>query len=215
MTQPGRQHRQPGLHVEPVAMPTNQGVHRERVAQPVDRGPAVLRSGPEPRPADQRLEHLAHALVGDAAAGRMDEQGRRARRGGQHGAPSQVGAQGRDRGGVDDDLPGLSELRLPDGDQALGQRHIGAVEPDGLTDAHPGHHHQPDEGLAGGSRQRPAGLPCDFEERSDVGFGVQIRVGPPPWRQPPSLRDLGGRVGGLQPGGEAPDDAQPHPQPRR
>src|SRR5271166_2087932 len=47
--------------------------------EPVDGGPAAVRAGPDPGPAEEDLERLLHGGVVQAVAGGMDEQGRRAR----------------------------------------------------------------------------------------------------------------------------------------
>jgi len=125
-----------------------------------------------------------------------------------------VALQRRHRARVQRDLPPLTELgRSHDEQSGLGVEVL-VIEPDDLTDAHPGDGEQADQRLDRRGPQRgpqPLGL---GQQRRDVGVGVQVgHRAAAPGGQQSDRRDLGGRVERAQVGGETTDYRHAVPQP--
>ena len=117
------------------------------------------------------------------------------------------------RGGrVQRQLTGLAELGTSDGEHALGEVHVRAVQRQRLPGAQPGDGHQPDQGLEARRPQRVSQRASGGDQRGDLGRGEQIRRRPRRPAGQQALRgDLGVGLDGLQVRREAAD----HPQPRR
>ena len=210
MAQPGRQQGQAGLNVAAVVVPVQQGGGRKRVAQVVQARAALPGPDTDPGGLDQAGEGVREVVgVQPGAAGRDEERGR-AGGGAQPLAGLGVATQSGDGACVQGDLAGLAELGIPDGEHAIVEVDIGAVQPAGLAGAHAGHRQQAQQCPPG---QRPKRRPQRIrrgQQRGDLVRRIQMRGDAPVVvGQEVGGWNLGGRVQHLEVPGEAAHHHQP------
>ncbi len=157
----GRQRWHAHRDVSTIAIPTKQRRDGKEVAEIVH--PRATRCRPtDAAMAEQADESgLEHGMA-EARPGARQEQRRRSRKRAELVAQVTIAAKCMDRGAVEEELPGLVELRVAHGQQRLFGVEVAAIEPHRLSCAKPRAGKQADQGLKGrclqGVGQRPRGL---------------------------------------------------------
>ena len=137
----------------------------------------------------QSHEHGVSGAVCQASALNADEEARRRRIGTQLVAASRIGSESAGGGRVNGHVPRPAVLPEPDEDTALGEVHVGAVEPGGLPKPESSAGKQADQRLVGGRLQWRAERPGRPHQRGDLGGTVNVG------RRPliPCGQEIGGR----------------------
>jgi len=199
--------RQPGLDVEPGAVPIQQCVHGEAMAQVVEARPAG--PGAEAGGADQAQEGEVDVLVVKTGAGSGDEEARAAR--GAEGAISEPTVRGQRgaRGGMERHQAGLAEFGVADPQDTGDGITVRLIQCEGFADPEPGGGQQAEEGAVGRALERGERGERGVQQRPHVRIRVKVRgaaracVG-----QQRGGRDFGPRVHGAHVRGEAAHEAQ-------